>query len=180
MTDTAAHLAGHLVSGGTPAASAGHLVRTEQHRHPETYSRLLGLPKPGPGEMLEATEVLSLVVHAVDNGAWDELAVLLTPDAEYAVADETATGVPEILALLRRRSSATSHHTVNAIVRKDGRDLVAWSRLVSIAGDGSVATADSLDRLVHRDGGWRVARRQVQVRHGGPIPGQLDLRGAGR
>ncbi|ADP82224.1 hypothetical protein [Pseudofrankia inefficax] len=149
---TTDHIAGHLRPGGSPPGgvrdSAG--VRVEQHRLPATYAAFAALPAATADETAAVAQVLARFGHAIDNADQELLAqVFVDPPAL-----EPAT--------------SPSHHVVNTEVKRVPAGLAAWSRLVTIAGDGSVASADVLDVLAETPAGWRVARRTVHPRHGGP------------
>lgn len=160
----------------TSSPAALSTLRTEQHRHPGAFSAFTALPEAATTDVLDVRQVLALFGHAVDNGAWDELRGLLAPDAELHADDDTVTGREAITEWFTVRSDAPSHHTVNTVVRATDDGIVAWSRLVTIAGDGTVASADAIDRFVRTDAGWLIAHRGVHPRHGGEHPGDGVVR----
>jgi len=161
------HVVGHLLPGGTPASEASALVRMEQHRSPQAVLELMRLPEATPDEAVAVRQVLSLVGHVIDNGIWDELSALVVDDVEVQIGTMRVVGRADVVAWLTQWSQRPSHHTVNTLVRRDGDGLVALSRLVTIAGDGSVASADAVDRLAEQGGGWRLVHRDLQPRHPG-------------
>ncbi|MET0449540.1 MAG: nuclear transport factor 2 family protein [Aeromicrobium sp.] len=146
-------------------------LSTEQHRHPAAFSDVAALPEAATADVLDVRQVLALLGHAIDNHAWDELGALLAPDVELLVGGTTLTGREAVVEWFADRTDPPAHHTVNTVVRVVGDDVVAWSRLVTITGDGRVASADALDRFVRSDDGWVVARRGIHPRHGGEHPG---------
>ncbi|WP_041939512.1 MULTISPECIES: hypothetical protein [Frankia] len=149
---TTDHIAGHLRVGGHPPGGVRDSadVRVEQHRLPQTYAAFAAL-RDATGEQTAAVlQVLALYGHAVDNGDAELLAqVFVDPPALDG-------------------ATSPAHHTVNTEVKQVPGGLAAWSRLITIAGDGSVASADVVDVLTETPAGWRVARRAVHPRHGGP------------
>ncbi|WP_018505609.1 hypothetical protein [Parafrankia discariae] len=149
---TTDHIAGHLRPGGHPPGGVRDSadVKVEQHRLPRTYAAFAALRDATSEETAAVVQVLALFGHAVDNGDTELLAqVFIDPPAL-----DPAT--------------SPSHHTVNTEVKRVPGGLAAWSRLVTIAGDGSVASADVVDALTETPAGWRVASRTVHPRHGGP------------
>jgi hypothetical protein len=146
-------------------------VRTEQHRHPAAFTDFIALPEAATEDVADVRQVLSLIGHTIDNGAWDELAPLLAPEAELAEGDVTVTGREAIVAHFSAQDDLPAHHTVNVVTRAVGADVVAWSRLVRITGGGHVTSADAIDRFARADDGWQVVRRTVLPKHSGPHPG---------
>lgn len=146
------HIAGHLRPGGSPPGgvrdSTG--VKVEQHRLPATYAAFAELAAATGEQTAAVAQVLARYGHALDNGD-DELLGQVFVDPPPIVA-----------------APSPAHHLVNIEVRRVPGGLAAWSRLVTIAGDGSVASADVVDVLTETPGGWRVTRRTVHPRHGGP------------
>lgn len=149
---TTDHIAGHLRPGGHQPGGVRDSadVKVEQHRLPRTYAAFAALRDATGEETAAVVQVLALYGHAVDNGDTELLAqVFIAPPAL-----DPAT--------------SPSHHTVNTEVKRVPGGLAAWSRLVTIAGDGSVASADVVDALTETPAGWRVTSRTVHPRHGGP------------
>ncbi|MCK9902793.1 hypothetical protein MXD63_22305 [Frankia sp. Cpl3] len=110
----------------------------EQHRLPRTYAAFAALPDASVEQSAAVAQLLALHGHAVDNADAELLAqVFVDPPALDPAA-------------------SPSHHTVNTEVKRIPGGLAAWSRLVTIAGDGSVASADVIDLLTETPDGWRV------------------------
>ena len=152
---TTDHIAGHLRPGGHPPGGVRDNpdVRVQQDRLPATYEAFLRLAPAGPAETAAVVQTLALFGHAVDNGDAGLLAEVFAADVALPQVNEPDRRLP-------------AHHTVNTQVKRAGDRLVAWSRLVTVAGDGSVATADALDVLADVEGRWRVERRTLHPRHG--------------
>lgn len=151
-------------------------VRTEQHRLPAAFSAFMELPAAAPADRADVRQVLSLFGHAVDNNAWDEVVPLLAPDAALHAGGTIHSGREAVVGWFAERADPPSHHTVNTVVRGSGGRVVAWSRLVTIAGDGTVASADALDRLARTADGWQIVHRAIHPRHDGEHPGDDVVR----
>lgn len=154
--DEQSYIAGHLRDGGHAPGGVRDSadVKVGQHRLPHTYETFAGLPDATPDDIAAVAQTLSLYGHAVDNGDTDLLSQVFAPGVEPPALSAGDHPLP-------------SHHTVNTQVRRSGAQLVAWSRLVTIAGDGSVATADTIDVLASTPDGWRITSRTLHPRHGG-------------
>lgn len=150
---TTDHIAGHLRAGGHPPGGVrDHAdVRVRQHSLPRTYTAFAALPDATGEQTAAVVQVLARYGHVIDTGDASLLAqVFLDPPGLDPV------------------TASPAHHTVNTEVKRVPGGLAAWSRLLTIAGDGSVASADAVDSLVETADGWRVATRTVHPRHGGP------------
>lgn len=114
----------------------------------------------------EVDQLLSRYVHAIDNGAWDELAAVFTPDAEFVALRGTVRGIDEIRDYIRAVQNLPSHHIVNTVLRPGpGGSVHAWSRLITVGFDAGAGTGDYTDLLVPTADGLRIARRRVRVRN---------------
>jgi hypothetical protein len=168
-TSTAKYVAGHLRSGGDAPRGArdSSQVRTEQHRLPGSYERFAQLPEADPETIAAVTQTLSLYGHAVDNAAWELLGSVFAASATIDDG-EHVHGPAALIAALQARENRPAHHIVNTQVKSlDGDRVAAWSRLITIAGDGSVASADQVDVLTSGGDGWLVVARVAHPRHGG-------------
>lgn len=170
------YVAGHLRSGGSPARgvrdSPG--VRTEQHRLSTSYTEFAGLPEADGETTAAVVQRISLYGHAVDNSAWVLLRSVFSAQSAIDDGQQVHEGVDALIAALRGRPASPAHHTVNTVVKSldDGR-VCAWSRLITIAPDGSVASADVVDIATRTGDDWLVDTRVVHPRHGG-APGIED------
>lgn len=114
----------------------------------------------------EVDQLLARYVHAIDNGAWDELGAVFTPDAEFVALRATLHGTGEIREYLRAVRTLPAHHIVNTVLRPgpDG-SVHAWSRLITVGFDGGAGTGDYTDLFVPTAEGLRIARRRVRLRN---------------
>jgi hypothetical protein len=164
------YVAGHLRSGGDAPRGArdNSQVRTEQHRLPTSYEQFATLPEADPETIAAVTQTLSLYGHAVDNAAWELLGSMFAANATIDDGENVHDGPDALITALQARAERPAHHVVNTQVTSLGSDdVAAWSRLITIAGDGSVASADQMDVLTSTGDGWRVLARAVHPRHGG-------------
>jgi hypothetical protein len=153
------------------------MTQLEQHRHPGLAAAHLGSPEVTADSVEAVNQLLALVGHARDNGADELLTEIFTPEVVLDDGGAVSTGLDAVAEAFGTQRNEVSHHTVNTVVRQAPRsrdELVAWSRVITITGDGRVASADVLDEIVGGPGSWRIARRIVRPRHGGADP-QTEL-----
>jgi hypothetical protein len=135
---------------------------------PTSYEQFATLPEADPETVAAVTQTLSLYGHAVDNAAWDLLGSVFAANATIDDGEKVHDGPDALIAALRALAERPAHHVVNTQVKTLGSGgAVAWSRLITIAGDGSVASADQVDVLTSTPDRWRVLGRVVHPRHGG-------------
>lgn len=114
--------------------------------------------------------VLARYCHRCDDGDIPGLLELFTDDAVYTFdgrVAEGAAGLADFFAPMRDNPAARGKHlTTNTAVDPDGTDAAtAVSDFVFLhIADGRPVPAMAgryVDRLVRRDGGWRIARRDT-------------------
>ncbi|RZT87211.1 SnoaL-like protein [Pseudonocardia sediminis] len=103
-------------------------------------------------------DVLARYAQVIDNGDFDELGSVFTPDVVFG-------GVQGFDAIAERIGAVTPyhpHHTTNSLLglAPDGT-VRAWSKYVIVRTDGTAGSGDYLDTLVRTPQGWRISRRDV-------------------
>jgi lactam utilization protein B len=126
------------------------------------------LPEADPETIAAVTQTLSLYGHAVDNAAWGLLGSVFAANSTIADGENVHDGPDALITALQARAEQPAHHVVNTQVKSlDSKSVAAWSRLITIAGDGSVASADQVDVVTSTGNGWLVVARVIHPRHGG-------------
>lgn len=114
----------------------------------------------------EVDQLLARYVHAIDNGAWDELDAVFTPDAEFVTLRGTVQGIDRIRDYIAAVVDLPAHHIVNTVLRPGpGGSVHAWSRLITVGFDAGAGTGDYTDLFVPTGDGLRIARRRVRMRN---------------
>lgn len=109
-------------------------------------------------------DVLARYAQVIDNGDWDELGSVFTPDAVFG--RDGVRGFDAIISAIGSVTPYHPHHTTNSLLglAPDGT-VRAWSKYVIIRTDGTAGSGDYLDTLVRTPRGWRIARREVHRGH---------------
>lgn len=110
--------------------------------------------------------------HTVDDGAFEEVAVLWTDDAELALRGQTAIGPAAIAKVLAGRQTPELrglHVIANAIIDVEGDTACAVSDFLFMRREGGPDPIVKfigryLDRFVRTPDGWRFRRREIQFR----------------
>lgn len=108
----------------------------------------------------EILDVLARYAQVIDNGDWDRLATVFTPDAVFG--RDRVRGLDAIVAAVGSVTPYHPHHTTNSLLglAPDGT-VRAWSKYVIVRTDGTAGSGDYLDTVVRTPQGWRIARRDV-------------------
>lgn len=122
-------------------------------------------------------EVIALHGHLFDNGEFDRVDELFTPDVVYDLTDVgmgQLHGVAEIIraAVELGDGNPLGHHVTNIIITGVEADRVQTRcKAVVVLRDGRCGSATYLDTLRYHDGSWRISSRIVQ-------PHRIPLGGA--
>jgi SnoaL-like protein len=122
-------------------------------------------------DRLEIHELVALHGHLADSRRSAELALLLTDDAVYDVADfglGQVVGLPAVIELFAAApgDQPIGHHVTNVMVTPAEPDVAhVRSKGLSVMADGRAGTVDYEDTVVRTPAGWRISRRTV-VRRG--------------
>jgi hypothetical protein len=113
-------------------------------------------------------EVLHRYCVCMDEGRFDELAALFTPDGDWVAPYRHAHGPADIAAWLRQSVPALPrrmHYVMNSIIQVADKTAGARSNyLVMVEGpDGPLPSVCGtyVDRLVKQADGWRFQRREL-------------------
>jgi hypothetical protein len=119
-----------------------------------------------PDTRWQISETLSRYGHIVDNQEWAYLPLVFTADAELDAQYTSASGLTEIQSYLESFGPWRSHHTINTIVKRGGRETVeAWSRFLVVLADGITISGDYIDELIQAADGWRIRSRRISLRN---------------
>ena len=110
--------------------------------------------------------------HLVDDGAFEELAVLWTDDAELALRGETETGPAAIVAKIASRQTPELrgiHVSANVIIDVESDTARAVSDFVFMRREGGPDPLVKfigryIDRFVRTPDGWKFRRREIRFR----------------
>ncbi|MGV9818816.1 nuclear transport factor 2 family protein [Nocardia xishanensis] len=119
-------------------------------------------------------ETIALHGHLADDRAWDRLDEVFADDV---VLDVTAYGYGTLHGLRAMRDLARGaqgdtnqplgHHVTNVvIVGRDRENVLARSKALAVAADGTTASAVYEDVLRREPQGWRICYRKVVARRG--------------
>lgn len=121
-------------------------------------------------DRIAIADVINRHGHLTDDGAFDRMPELFTPDVAYDVTD-LGGGVIRGLAALRAAALAlgaanpVAHHVTNIVLTPSGDDEVrALSKGFGVMADGTTGSVTYEDTLVRVDGGWRISHRVVRAR----------------
>lgn len=137
----------------------------------------------------QITDLLVRYCVALDRMELAELASLFTTDCRVAYGPDPrlqSVGAESLAQSLQRmwRWSRTSHHLSNVLIEFDGEataNVVSYVLAWHERPDGSTATVYGkyLDRVVRKNGGWRIAERRM-VKNGSDAGFRVDLFPASR
>ncbi|MEW2398164.1 nuclear transport factor 2 family protein [Streptomyces sp. NPDC046862] len=118
-------------------------------------------------DTLEASRVVALWAHIMDERAWHRLGECLTDDCVWNASVfgfESVTGLEAITAVLSAEGHARAHHTTNIVVsRGPAGELRARSKALGGMVDGTVVSAVYADGLRRTAEGWRISERVIHV-----------------
>ncbi|MEU7838035.1 nuclear transport factor 2 family protein [Nonomuraea sp. NPDC049129] len=116
------------------------------------------------------TELISLHGHLFDEGEFDRLDELFTPDVVYDATDYgvgSLEGVAAILdaALTLGARNPVAHHVTNVVLTElaDGK-VRARSKGIAIMAGGTCGSATYDDVISYGDQGWRISHRKIIAR----------------
>ena len=124
-------------------------------------------------------ELVSLHGHLMDEGSFDRLAELFTPDVVYdvtALGGGSLHGVDAIrdAGLTLGARNPVGHHVTNVVVVPiDDDECRVLSKGIGVMLDGTTGSVSYDDVVRRTDDGWRIARRAV-------LPRRVPLDGAGQ
>jgi 3-phenylpropionate/cinnamic acid dioxygenase small subunit len=115
-------------------------------------------------------ELISLHGHLMDDGKFDQLDLLFSPDVIYDLSDfglNALEGIPAIrtAALMMGDANPVGHHVTNVILTEVSADMVhARSKGIGVQADGTTGSVVYEDRIRREENGWRIAYRKVVAR----------------
>lgn len=116
------------------------------------------------------TQLLARYNHAVDDGPWEEVVELFTPDAVLDLGAVTLEGRPAIARFYRERSEkaiVSKHISADVVVDVVGRDQATVRSTVilhrEMGGTTPVLIGGYVDRVVCIGGEWRFTSRTLSV-----------------
>jgi len=122
-------------------------------------------------DRLDIHELLALHGHLMDEGAFDRLDELFTPDFVYDVSllgGGELRGAAALEAAARDLGDANpiGHHVLNVIVVPAAEPDVARvrSKGIGVYADGTTGSVGYEDVVVRTDDGWRINHRHVLPR----------------
>jgi 3-phenylpropionate/cinnamic acid dioxygenase small subunit len=115
-------------------------------------------------------ELISLHGHLMDDGSFDQLDLLFSPDVIYDLSDfglDALEGIPAIrnAALMMGDANPVGHHVTNVILTEVSADVVhARSKGIGVQADGTTGSVIYEDTIRREENGWRIAYRKVVAR----------------
>ncbi|MGN9908467.1 nuclear transport factor 2 family protein [Phytohabitans sp. LJ34] len=116
------------------------------------------------------TDVINRHGHLTDDGDFDRMPEVFTPDVAYDVTD-LGGGVIRGLAALREAALAlgaanpVAHHVTNIVLTPAGDGEVrALSKGLGVLADGTAGSVTYEDTLLRTGAGWRISHRVVRAR----------------
>jgi 2-(1,2-epoxy-1,2-dihydrophenyl)acetyl-CoA isomerase len=118
-------------------------------------------------DRLQLEELVARYVFIVDDGDWDRLDEVFTPDATCDFTDVVPTmpvmeGIPAIRECFSGMEHPVGHYVTGTIIEPgdDGSVLVRTKQVAVLRG-GKLLLAEYRDRAVRTDDGWRFAERRT-------------------
>lgn len=121
-------------------------------------------------DRLAVHELMALHGHLMDDGAFDRLGELFTPDVVYDVSAfglGELRGCAEIARISRQVGDANplGHHVTNVLVREDPDGTVrVRSKGLGVMAGGTTGSVVYDDVVRREPQGWRIAYRRVTAR----------------
>jgi 3-phenylpropionate/cinnamic acid dioxygenase small subunit len=121
-------------------------------------------------DRLAIHELIHLHGHLMDDGAFDRLDELFTPDIEYDVSafgGGVLQGTAAIAEAGQILGSANplGHHVTNVLIVSNETDTATVrSKGFGVMSDGLVGSAVYDDQVVRTPAGWRISSRKVTPR----------------
>lgn len=122
-------------------------------------------------DRLDIHELLSLHGHLMDEGGFDRLDELFTPDFVYDVSllgGGELRGAADLEAAARTLGDANplGHHVTNVIVQAGSEPdrATVRSKGIGVLADGTTGSVSYEDVVTKNDNGWRIHRRRVVPR----------------
>jgi hypothetical protein len=114
-------------------------------------------------------DVINMHGHLTDQGAFDRMDELFTPDAEFDLSDfglGVRTGPAAMNDAIRAIEQHPVGHHVTNMVLSEGRDgtVHAISKGIGIGADGHCGSVVYEDTLRAGPAGWRITRRTIRLR----------------
>jgi len=122
-----------------------------------------------PGDRQAITDLINMHGHLTDEGEFERMDELFTPDAEFDLSD-FGLGVRAGLAAMNDAVRAieehpVGHHVTNIVLAEgDDGTVNAISKGIGIGVDGHCGSVVYEDVLRPGPAGWRIARRTIRLR----------------
>lgn len=102
--------------------------------------------------------------HIVDDHDWERAEDVFTPDIMLETNGFVVHGIAGIVANFKGRNMY-AHVTTNTTLREESDGYVrAHSKVIGFPNEGQPVTGDYHDEIVRTPAGWRLRRRQVEMR----------------
>lgn len=117
-----------------------------------------------PDDHIEIRQVLADYGHVVDDHVWDRAEEVFTPDIVLEMSGFVLHGIEDIVANFKGRN-LYAHVTTNTTLREESDGHVrGHSKVIGFPNEGQPVTGDYYDEIVRTSAGWRLRRRQVEMR----------------
>jgi len=128
-------------------------------------------------DRLALHELAVLYADVIDGRDWDGLARVFTEDVVYSnpmMPGQDLVGLDKVRRFMSRSRHPLAHHITNIRVEDAADGPRLYSRVLLLRDDGACSSGAYDDRVVQRDGGWRIYHRSfratVRPETGPPAP----------
>ena len=119
-------------------------------------------------DRLDIHQLINLYGHLIDAGEFSRLGEIFTEDAVFDLSGFDGTRFDSLQAIVQMMHESEqhplAHHATNIAIFEEGDSVQVMSKGIGVGNGGRVGSVTYRDELLKTAGGWRIHRRNCELR----------------